>query len=191
MHSVTGISANDLALDSDPHNSEPHHKAGDAFRLTFAQPGVYQFQSKLHPVVHGEVIVSSTPGEPNDDPDPIPPLQVDLMRPTLNGIFLAPRSFSLAGTTLHFALDDSSVVDAEIWHASHGHRAAYAGWEQWRGHIGFNEVRFASSRRHFKPRPGRYVAYLTPTDFFNNVGRTRAVRFTIGAPHRGRWHRAS
>jgi hypothetical protein len=38
------------------------------------QPGVYQFQCKLHPVVHGEVIVSSSPGAPNDDPDPIPPL---------------------------------------------------------------------------------------------------------------------
>jgi hypothetical protein len=113
------------------------------------------------------------------------------MRPTLNGIFLAPRRFSLAGTTLHFALDDTSVVGAEIWHVSDGHRVAYAGWEQWRGHIGFNEVRFASGCRHFKPRPGRYVAYLTPTDLFNNIGRTRVVRFTILAPHHGHSHRAS
>ena len=84
--------------------------------------------------------------------------------------FWRPPGFWLAGTALHFALDDSSVVDAKIWHVSDGHRAAYAGWEQWRGHVGFNEVRFASRRRHFKPRPGRYVAFLTPTDFFNNVG---------------------
>jgi multicopper oxidase len=108
-----------------------------------------------------------------------------------NGIFLAPRRVSLAGATLHFALDDSSVVDADVWHVSHGHRAAYAGWEQWRGHIGFNEVRFASRGPHFKPRPGRYVAFLTPTDFFNNIGRTRALHFTISAPHRRHHQRAS
>jgi hypothetical protein len=70
------------------------------------------------------VIVFSTPGDPNDDPDPIPPLNVDVMRPTLNDVFLAAPRFSLAGTTLHFALDDSSVVGAEVWHVSHGHRAA-------------------------------------------------------------------
>jgi hypothetical protein len=136
------------------------------------------------------VIVFSTPGDPNDDPDPIPPLNVDVMRPTLNDVFLAAPRFSLAGTTLHFALDDSSVVGAEVWHVSHGHRAAYAGWEQWRGHIGFNEVRFGSRRRRFEPRPGRYVAFLMPTDFFNNVGHTKSLRFTISPPHR-RDHRSA
>ena len=36
---------------------------------------------------------------------------------------------------------------------------------------------------HFKPAPGRYVAFLTPTDIFHNVGRTRRLDFTIrGAP---------
>jgi plastocyanin len=184
MHSVTGISADDLTLDSDPNTHQPEHRIGDHFSLTFDQPGVYEFQCKLHPVVHGEVIVSATPGDPNEDPDPIPPLSVNLMRPTLDDIALAPRHFSLGGTTLHYALDDSSLIDAEIWHVSHGHRTTYAGWEQWRGHIGFNEARFASRRPHFRPRPGRYVAYLTPTDLFGNVGRTRAVRFTISQPRR-------
>jgi plastocyanin len=185
MHSVTGNSDNDLSLDSDPHTSEPHHRLGDKFQLTFDRAGVYEFRCKLHPVVHGEVIVSAIPGNPADDPDPIPPLNVDLMRPTINDTSLTPPRFSTAGTMLHFALDDSSVVDAEIWHVAHGHRAGYAGWTQWRGHIGFNEVPFASRRRHFKPRPGRYVAYLTPTDFFNNVGATRSIHFTIQSPHRG------
>ena len=54
----------------------PNHSVGSTFRLTFSQPGVYEFQCKLHPVVHGEVIVSDTPGNPLDDPDPVPKLNV-------------------------------------------------------------------------------------------------------------------
>ncbi len=185
MHSVTGISANASGLDSDPRTGEPEHRIGDSFRVTFTQPGIYQFRCKLHPVVHGEVVVSATPGDPNDDPDPVPPPNVDLTRPTLSSVFLAQQRFSAAGTTLHFALDDSALIDAEIWHVSHGHWAGYAGWEQWRGHIGFNEVTFGSRQRHFKPQPGSYIAYLTPTDPFNNVGRKRTVHFTIGARRSG------
>jgi plastocyanin len=164
MHSVTGISANAAGLDSDPQTNEPEHRVGDKFQLTFTQPGVYQFRCKLHPVVHGEVVVSATAGD---------------------WVFLSPARFSAAGTSLHFALDDPSVVDAEIWHASHGHWAGYAGWAQWRGHIGFNEVPFGTRQRHFKPTPGTYVAYIKPTDLFNNVGRAKIVRFTIRGP-RGR-----
>ena len=120
MHSVTGVSANDVGEDSDPNRPEPEHRVGDTFRLSFTQPGVYQFRCKLHPVVHGEVIVSATPGDPADDPDPIPRLNVDLTRPTLNDIFLASRRLTLRGTELHLALDDPSVIDAEIWHADAG-----------------------------------------------------------------------
>jgi plastocyanin len=180
MHSVTGVSANDLSEDSDPNRSEPEHRLGDHFRLSFTQPGVYQFRCKLHPVVHGEVIVAATPGDPADDPDPVPRLNVDLTRPTLNDIFLGSRRLTLHGTELHLALDDPSVIDAEIWHTNtRGRRTTYAGWQQWRAHIGFNELPFASHARHFRPRPGRYVAYVKATDLYNNVSRTRALRFTI------------
>jgi plastocyanin len=186
MHSVTGISANDVGEDSDPHNSQPDHKLGSRFQLTFDQPGIYEFQCKLHPVVRGEVIVSGTPGSPSDDPAPVPKLNVDLTRPTLNDVFLQTRTFSPAGTMLDLALDDPSLIDAEIWHVNHGHRGSYAGWEQWRTHIGFNYVPFASRRRHFLPRPGRYVAFLKATDRFNNVSRTQRLSFTIATPHRRR-----
>jgi plastocyanin len=186
MHSVTGISVNDAGEDSDPHNSQPDHKLGSHFQVTFAQPGVYEFQCKLHPVVRGEVIVSGTPGSPSDDPDPIPKLNVDLTRPTLNDVFLQRRTFSTAGTRLDLALDDPSLIDAEIWHVNHGHRGGYAGWEQWRAHIGFNYMPFASRGRHFRPRPGRYVAFLKATDLFDNVSRTQRLSFTIVAPHRRR-----
>ena len=184
MHSVTGISADDQGEDSDPGNSQPDHKLGSTFRLTFDQPGVYEFQCKLHPVVHGEVVVSGTPGDPLDDPDPVPKLNVTLLHPTLTNTFLAAPRFGNAGTTLNVSLDDPSFIDAEIWHVAHGHRSTYAGWQRWRAHIGFNYLRFGARARHFRPAPGRYVAFLQATDLFNNLSRVQRVPFTILAPPR-------
>jgi plastocyanin len=189
MHSVTGISANDAAEDSDPNNSQPDHKLGSTFRLTFTQPGVYQFQCKLHPVVRGEVVVSATPGNPLDDPDPVPRLNVTLLHPTLTEVFLAARRFRTAGTTLNLALDDPSSIDAEIWHVAHGHRSTYAGWQRWRAHIGYNYLPFGARTGHFRPSPGRYVAFLQATDLFNNVSRIRRVSFTILGPPKPRRHK--
>jgi plastocyanin len=182
-HSVTGISANDLSDDSDP-GRLPDHRLGSSFRLTFSQPGVYEFQCKLHPVVHGEVIVSAAPGDPGDDPDPVPRVNVDLTRPTLTGLFLTRATFRAgAGSTLNLALDDPSLIDAEIWHLAHGHRSTYAGWQTWRAHIGFNYLPFGIRGRHFRPAPGRYVSFVRATDLFDNVSTTHRVAFRIlGAP---------
>ena len=186
MHSVTGISANDAGEDSDPGNSQPDHRLGSSFRLSFDQPGVYEFQCKLHPVVHGEIIVSDTPGNPLDDPDPVPKLNVLLIRPTLTQVFLARPRFPTAGTTLSLALDDPSLIDGEIWHVAHGHRSTYAGWARWRAHIGYNYLPFGGRSQHFRPAPGRYVAFLQATDLFNNASRIQRVPFTISAPPRHR-----
>jgi hypothetical protein len=88
----------------------------------------------------------------------------------------SPRS---SRTELHLALDDQSMIDAEIWHTDvHGRRTTYAGWQRWHGHIGFNTP-FATRGLHFRPRPGRYVAYVQATDVYNNVSRPRTLRFTI------------
>jgi plastocyanin len=178
-HSVTGISANDLSEDSDP-GRLPNHRVGSTFALSFSQPGVYQFQCKLHPVVHGEVVVSATPGDPGDDPDPIPKPNIDLRRPTLSGLFLSPAAFrARAGATLNLALDDPSLIDAEIWHVAHGHRSTYAGWRTWHAHIGFNYLGFGTRSRHFRPAPGRYVAFVRATDLFSNVSATHRIAFRI------------
>ena len=76
MHSVTGdLGQRRSRWDSDPGTAEPDHRVGDSFKLTFDQPGVYEFQCKLHPVVHGEVIVSDTPGRPGRRPGPDPATQ--------------------------------------------------------------------------------------------------------------------
>jgi plastocyanin len=182
MHSVTGISADDAGEDSDPGNSQPDHRLGASFRLSFSQPGVYEFQCKLHPVVRGEVIVSGTPGNPLDDPDPVPKLNVLLIHPTLTRVFLSRPRLPAAGTTLNLALDDPSLIDAEIWHVAGGHRSTYAGWARWRAHIGYNYLPFGGRSPHFRPAPGRYVAFLQATDLFNNVSRIRRVPFTILGP---------
>ena len=188
-HSVTGISTNDLAEDSDP-GRLPDHRVGSWFRLSFSQPGIYQFQCKLHPVVRGEVIVSATPGDPGDDPDPIPRPNVDLTRPTLSGLFLSRTAFPAgAGATLNLALDEPSLIDAEIWHTTHGHRSTYAGWQTWPAHIGFDYLPFGQRRRHFRPQPGRYVAFVQATDLFHNVSRTHRLGFRIVAAGRRRSRR--
>jgi plastocyanin len=180
-HSVTGISPNDVAEDSDP-GRLPDHRVGSSFQLTFSQPGIYEFQCKLHPVVRGEVIVSATPGNPADDPDPVPRPNIDLTRPTLSNLFLSRATFRAgAGATLNLALDDPSVIDAEIWHVAHGHRTTYAGWQTWRAHIGFDYLPFGRRARHFRAQAGRYVAFVRATDLFNNVSRTRRVAFRITA----------
>lgn len=184
MHSVTGDSPNDLGIDSDPNTSLPMHKIGDTFTVVFTKPGVYDFRCKMHPIVHGEVIVSDTPGDPNDDPDPIPKPNLTLTRPRLSDIHFTPKRFGLRGTTIHYSLDDSSAIDAEIWHLHDGHRGRYAGWQEMHGHIGFNYARFAARGRHFRPQPGRYLALLTPTDTSFNIGPTKRVRFTIHGPPR-------
>jgi plastocyanin len=190
MHSVTGISPNDAGEDSDPGNPQPDHRLGSTFRLTFNQPGVYEFQCKLHPSVRGEVVVSGTPGNPLDDPDPVPKLNVLLIRPTLNQVFLSRPRSTRAGTTLNLALNDPSVIDAEIWHVAHGHRTTYAGWAHWRAHIGYNYLPFGGRSRHFRPVPGRYVAFLQATDLFSNLSRIRRVPFTILGPEHRHRHRA-
>jgi plastocyanin len=157
MHSVTGDSPNDLGIDSDPGNPEPMHKVGFTFTVVFTQPGVYMFHCKLHNIVHGEVIVSDTPGSPNDDPDPIPTPKVNLMQPSLSSLHLRPQQFGTRGTTLDYALDDTSSIDSEIWHLTNGHRGAYAGWQELHGHIGPDYGPFARRGPHFKPARGRYV----------------------------------
>jgi plastocyanin len=186
MHSVTGDSPNDLGVDSDPGNAEPMHKIGFTFTVVFTQPGVYLFHCKLHNIVHGEVIVSDIPGSPTDDPEPIPKPSVNLALPLLSSLRLSPQPFGTRGTTLNYALDDTSSIDAEIWHRTNGHRSTYAGWQELHGHIGYNYGPFARGGRHFKPAPGRYVAFLTPTDMFHNVGHTKRLDFTI----RGKRHTA-
>ena len=61
---------------------------------------------------------------------------------------------------------------------SDGHRH-YAGYATWKGHVGWNGVRFGSHRKHFRPRPGSYVAELIATDKSHNMSPSKRIKFEI------------
>ena len=56
----------------------PRHRHRRQLPAHLHQPGTYDFQCKLHPTVRGTVVVSSTPGDPNTEADPVPKSNVDL-----------------------------------------------------------------------------------------------------------------
>jgi plastocyanin len=185
IHSVTGTSANDTGLDSDPNSSIPDHKVGDRFQLTFSHPGTYTFQCKLHSTVRGTVDVSSTPGDPTTEPDPIPKSNLDLVAPYIDDVALGSRAFGSGGTRLRYGADERASADAEYYrlvkrHGRHGKpRRDYAGWQRWHGSVGLNQVRIADHSRHFRPRPGRYRAVVRFTDAANNTAPVRRLRFRV------------
>jgi plastocyanin len=180
MHSVTGTSANDLQWDSDPQTNQPRHKLGDDYRVTFDQPGVYTFHCKLHSTVKGEVVVSSTPGDPVSEPDPVPKSQVDLKAPHLRDLRLKKPSFTKAGTALRYSLNEPSKIDVDYYRYDSNGRRKFDGWSSFKGHVGYNDNRFAAKAKHFRPRPGSYVAVVRATDDANNASRPQRVKFTIG-----------
>lgn len=183
IHSITGTSTNDQGIDSDPTTSLPRHRLGDTFRLDFNSPGSYEFECKLHPFVRGTVVVSSTPGDPVAEPDPVPSNNFDLKAPVVGSIRLDRTSFRNRGTGMHFALDERTRVDAEYFRLKSdggGHR--FAGWAQWTGYVGFNQVRFGAARKHFRARPGRYIAYIRGTDLSANESKPRVRKFRILPP---------
>jgi plastocyanin len=181
MHSVTGSSANAAGLDSDPGGGMPNHALGDTFRLAFDEPGSYSFHCMLHSSVRGTVHVSSEPGDPVTEPDPIPPNNVDGTAPRLSEVRLATPAFAPGKGRLLFALDERATVNAEYWRLRKPGtrpRRQYRGWQEWNAHIGYNDVRFAAGRR-FRSRPGRYLAIVDATDAANNISRTHRLRFEI------------
>jgi plastocyanin len=179
MHSVTGVSGNDRGLDSDRGINTPNHPLGDTFQLTFNHPGTYSFQCKLHPGVRGTIYVSSKPGDPDTEVDPVPKINFDLTPPHVSELKLRSHTLSRQGTTLHFGIDETSKLDAEYYAMRHGHRAGFAGWHVWHAHVGYNDVRFAGRSKHFHARPGRYMAVIRAADTSNNTARKSVRRFRI------------
>jgi plastocyanin len=179
MHSVTGTSANDRGWDSDPNRSAPRHAVGDTFQLTFNSPGTYTFQCKLHSGVRGTVLVSSTPGDPTTEVDPVPRSNVDLASPHVSELQLRRHEFGRRGTTLHLGVDERSTIDAEYYELRHGRRSQFAGWRRWRAHVGYNDLVFGIRGKHFPARPGRYLAVIRATDRSHNTAPRKLRRFTI------------
>jgi plastocyanin len=179
-HSVTGMSANDLQWDSDPGTDVPHHRAGDEYTLEFTQPGTYFFQCKLHAWVRGEVVVADVPGNPLSNPGPRPPLNIDLTPPTIGEVKLAKNKLrGTKGTAMRASISERGSLDAEYYRLdSKGHRV-YNGYHEWKTFIGINHIRLAARAKHFKARPGHYVAVLRATDESNNTAKPLTKAFTI------------
>ena len=182
LHSVTGASPNAAGLDSDPGDNFPDHPPGDAFRLDFNTPGTYDFVCKLHAAVRGSVTVTSNPGDPNLEVDPVPDLAVDLVAPELSGMALARPRFRRTGTALRFELDERALVEAQYFRLRKGTRPRYAGFREWRGHIGFNSVKFGGRSAKFGAKPGRYKAAVRATDASSNTSFAGRLKFQIVQP---------
>ena len=179
MHSVTGDSPNAAGLDSDPQTNQPNHDIGDSFQIDFNTPGTYNFRCKLHSTVKGTVTVSATPGDPTSEPDPIPHSQVDRTPPKLSDVKLNKRTFGRRGTNIRYSLGEQSRISADFYrYDAAGHRR-YAGYRTWRAPVGWNGVKFGDRSKHFKPRPGSYLAKLTATDKSQNTSRVTKIKFTI------------
>ena len=179
-HSVTGISANDLQWDSDPGTDAPAHRAGDTFTLQFTQPGEYIFQCKLHAAVRGEVIVSDVPGNPKSDPGPQPPLNVDVKPPTL-GSFSMPKRETRGSSGLGFdvQISERGRLDAEYYRFNSKGKRVFNGFETWDVFIGINHLRLGARGKHFRARPGSYLAVLRASDEAANESKPLRKRFTI------------
>lgn len=181
-HSVTGISANDQQWDSDPKTDAPYHPAGYSFTLQFNEPGTYQFQCKLHPVVRGEVIVSETPGDPNSDPGPQPPLNVDVTPPTLRQVGLAKHWFQgTDGVALSAQISEKGRLEAQYYRLGPKGRRAYAGFARWRTKAGVNHLKLGARWKHFEALPGRYEAVLRASDGSANESKPVTRGFAIGS----------
>ena len=180
-HSVTGISANDLQWDSDPGTDAPAHRAGDSFTLQFTQPGEYFFQCKLHAAVRGEVVVSAVPGDPGSDPGPQPPLNLDLKPPTLGSLSMPKqRAGGPGGLGFSVQISERGSLEAEYYRFNSKGRRVYNGFDRWQAFIGINRLRLGARGKHFRARPGRYLAVLRATDEAANVSKPLRRRFSIG-----------
>ena len=179
-HSVTGVSANDLGWDSDPDTDAPYHQPGDSFTLQFTQPGTYLFQCKLHAFVRGEVLVSSVPGDPSSDPGPQPPLNIDVKPPTLGAVQLRRRvARGTRGIGFSAQISERGSLDAEYYRLNSKGRRVYNGYKAWKTFIGVNHLALGARWRHFRARPGRYLAVLRATDESANASKPVRKRFTI------------
>jgi plastocyanin len=179
-HSVTGIAPNDLQWDSDPGTDAPDHRPGDSYTLQFDQPGTYLFQCKLHAFVRGEVIVSATPGNPNSDPGPQPPLNIDITSPTLGEVSLRKQAFdSRKGVQTTASISERGTLDAEYYRFNSKGRKVFNGYKTWGAFVGINHFALGGQGKHFKARPGSYVAILQATDEANNSSKVVKKRFRV------------
>jgi hypothetical protein len=130
--------------------------------------------------VRGEVVVSDVPGEPNSNPGPQPPLNIDVTRPTLGGVRLKRFTFhSAKGVPTQANISERGKLEAEYYRVNSKGKRVYNGYAIWKSHIGINRFALGARGKHFKGRPGRYHAVLRATDESANESKPTTKAFTI------------
>jgi plastocyanin len=179
QHSVTGLSANALSLDSDPGNGAPDHAPGDTFKLTFDQPGVYEFHCKLHAIVRGSVVVTDTPGTGAPSPDADPVLALDITPPELTDARWSTSVMAYGrGAELRYTLDEPSRLVFDVLRKRGGHWRL-VGTKRFSGHVGWNTWDFGGHLRGHRLPPGRYRGLLVGIDADNNHTGDVSVPFRV------------
>lgn len=180
MHSITGDSPDSNGIDSDPQTNQPQHKIGDTFRVDFDKPGTYSFRCKLHSTVNGTITVSSSPGDPVTEPDPVPQSQVDLQAPNLRDLRIASSTVRRKGTSMTYSTNERARIEIEYLRDKRRGGRRFAGYARYKGgHIGANGLRFGIERTNFPARPGRYLAKVRAIDNAANATRPFKLRFRI------------
>lgn len=178
QHSISGLSANAKGLDSDPKGVRTH-APGDRFKLTFSEPGVYEFHCKLHALVRGDVTVTDTPGTGAASPDPDPRVTQDFDAPELTDArWSRSRMPAGGGAELRYTLDEPARVTFDVMEVRRG-RDRLRGTKRFRGHIGWNTWEFGGALRHRRLEPGRYRALLVGADAGNNHTGDVTVPFRV------------
>lgn len=187
MHSITGVPPEAAGIDSDPQDSQPRHDIGDSFRLDFNRSGSFEFQCKLHSTVRGTVTVSSEPGDPVSEPDPVPESQVDLESPNFRDVRLDSVSFRAGkGTKMRYGIDERAKIEIEYFRRKRKGGRRFAGYSvDKRSHVGLNSLRFGKRSKRFRASPGRYLAKVVAVDGTNNRTRPTKLSFRIRGGNRG------
>ncbi len=83
---------------------------------------------------------------------------------------------------MNASISEGGKLEAEYFRLnSKGHRV-YNGYQEWGTYVGINRFRVAARSKHFKARPGRYLAVLRATDEANNTSKPLTKAFTIAGP---------
>lgn len=124
QHSVTGQPPNATQWDSDPGQSMPIQPLGREYKVTFDQPGEYFFVCKIHTSVQGTVTVLPEPGDPDSDPGPQPPWNLDIAAPVLDDYFFTRDGMNPAagvigpngkGIGFRFSVGERGKADADYY----------------------------------------------------------------------------
>jgi len=120
------------------------------------------------------------PGNPDSDPGPQAPLQLDVKKPTLGAVALKSREIhGRNGTTTTAQINERGTLEAEYFRLRPKGGRRFNGYATWKAFIGINCFALGARAKHFKAKPGSYLVVLRTTDLSANVSKPVRKRFAI------------